>query len=294
MKTINTLVPDIYELVSKKDGWFTPEIATDFSGSISRRLSEQYEPSGDGESNTPRRGLRLSQMGPRCPRALWYSIHHPELAEALPPWAEIKYSYGHILEGLCISLSKAAGHSVTGEQDAVYVDGIKGHRDCVIDGCIVDVKSASSISFNKFKDGSIKDNDSFGYLDQLDGYLVGSLQDPFVTVKDKGYLLAIDKTLGHMVLYEHTIREQSIRARIAAYKDIAARDTPPPCTCETVADGKSGNVKLGFKAAYSSYKFCCFPNLRTFLYASGPVYLTSVVRKPDVVEIDRNGKIVYN
>lgn len=286
--SIHTLIPDIYALVQRKDGWFNDHLAKDFSEDVSKRLQVQL-----GESKSPPT-LRLSQMGPRCPRALWYSIHHPELAEALPPWAEIKYSYGHILEALAICLAKAAGHEVTGEQDAVYVDGIKGHRDCVLDGCIVDVKSASSLSFNKFKSGTIAASDDFGYLDQIDGYLLGSRDDPLVKVKDKGYLLAIDKTLGHMYLYEHFLRESSIRDRITNYRHIVGLHEAPICTCETVPDGKSGNIKLGIKAAYSSYKHCCFPSLRTFLYASGPVYLTKVVRKPDVPEIDRRGTIVYN
>lgn len=288
---IHTLVPDIQKLIVRKDGWFTPDLSTEFARDVGLRLTEQL---GGGE-RTPR--LRLSQMGPRCPRALWHSIHTPDLAEALPPWAEVKYAYGHILESLAITLAKAAGHEVTGEQDELIVDGIKGHRDCVIDGCVVDVKSSSSFGFNKFKDGSLKDNDSFGYLDQLDGYVVGSFQDPLVRVKDKGYLLAIDKTLGHMCLYEHRVTPQridAIKQRIQFFKDIVGRDTPPTCTCETVSDGKSGNYKLGTVASYSSYKHCCFPTLRTFIYASGPVYLTRVVRTPDVVEIDKAGKIVYH
>lgn len=288
MKTIDTLIPDIYELIQKKDGWFHDQLATALSTDISIRLREQL-----GERrNKPT--LRLSQMGPKCPKALWYSIHRPDLSEALPPWAEIKYSFGHVLEALVITLAKAAGHEVTGEQDAVYVDGITGHRDCVIDGCIVDVKSASSFSFNKFKDKSLAQTDSFGYLDQLDGYLVGSADDPLVRIKDKGYLLAVDKTLGHLVIYEHTKREDSIRSRIRDYKRIVSLETPPACTCETVPEGKSGNIRLGNIAGYSAYKHCCFPHLRTFLYASGPVYLTKVVRKPDVTEVDKDGKIVYN
>lgn len=238
--------------------------------------------------------LRLSQMGPRCPRALWHSIHTPELAEPLPASAKIKYAYGHILEALAIALAKAAGHEVTGEQDELIVDGIKGHRDCVIDGCVVDVKSSSTRGFQKFKDGSISQDDSFGYLDQLDGYLVGSAHDPLVTVKDKGYLLVIDKTLGHMCLHEHELREVSIRNRIRESKEIVAKNEPPTCRCGTVADGKSGNIRLDTRASYSAQKWSCHPNLRCFLYASGPVYLTKVVRKPDVVEIDRFGKVVYN
>jgi hypothetical protein len=287
-KTIHTLVKDIQELVQRKDGWFHEELSRSFAADVSCRLSEKF----NEEKGAP--SLRLSKMGPRCPCALWHSIHKPELAEPLPPWAEVKFSFGHILEALAVTLAKAAGHEVTGEQDELVVDGIKGHRDCVIDGCIVDVKSASSFSFKKFKDGSIAKDDSFGYLDQLDAYLVGSLQDPLVRVKDKAYLFAIDKQLGHMCLYEHCGRPDRIRNRVAEYKAIVGRSSAPTCTCETVADGKSGNIKLGTTAAYSAYKHCCFPNLRTFIYASGPVYLTHVARKPDVTEVDRYGKVVYN
>jgi hypothetical protein len=231
-------------------------------------------------------------MGSQCPKALWYSVNNPEAAEALPPWASIKYGYGHILEALVLTLARAAGHTVEGEQDELKLDGITGHRDCVIDGCVVDVKSSSSRNLIKFKDGSIKQSDSFGYLDQLDGYVVASREDPLVRVKDKGYILAIDKQLGHMVLYEHIVREKAIRERIKQYKEIVSLDAPPPCECETEPFGKSGNIRLGTKASYSVYKHCCFPLLRTFLYSEGPVYLSKVEKKPDVPEINREGKIL--
>lgn len=236
--------------------------------------------------------LRMSGLGPKCPCALWHSIHSPELAEPLPPYAHIKYTYGHIIEALVIELAKAAGHEVLGEQDEIILDGVVGHRDCVIDGAVVDVKSSSSMGFKKFKDRTIAQDDSFGYLDQLDAYVVGSVMadDPLVTVKDRGYLLAVDKTLGHMCLYEHRIRENSIKERIRGYKRIVSLDGPPPCECGTVADGKSGNIKLDTKASYGAFKHLCFPNLRTFLYSSGPAYLTKVVRVPDVPEINSHQK----
>lgn len=288
MKTIHTLVPDIYALL-KTDGWFTEELAKEFSDDVALRLRGQLN------EVQKRKTLRLSQMGPRCPKALWASIHAPDEAESLPPWARIKYSYGHIIEALAIALAKASGHEVTGEQDELILDGIKGHRDCVVDGCTLDVKSTSSRGFEGFKTGSIGHSDHFGYLDQLDGYTVAAANDPLVRVKDKAYILAIDKTLGHMALYEHHIREQSIRERIASYKGLVESSIQvPTCNCETVPDGKSGNIRLGTKASYSPYKYFCFHELRTFLYAGGPVYLTRVVRKPDVTEIDRYGKIVYN
>ena len=247
--------------------------------------------------NSPREpGLRLSKMGKECPCALWHSVHKPELAEKLPAWVKIKFSYGNMLEALVITLAKAAGHTVTGEQDEVTVDGISGHRDCVIDGCIVDVKSASSPSFKTIREGKNLDQDIFisSYLDQLDGYLLGSMDDPLVSVKDRAYLLAIDKQLGHMCLYEHYLRTDNIRSRIAEHKRIVNLPKPPLCTCGTEPDGKSGNLSLDTKASYSAFKYCCFPNLRTFLYSKGPVYLTKVVRLPDVPELDRNGNIKYN
>lgn len=233
-------------------------------------------------------------MGPKCPCALWHSIHSPGEAEPLPPWAEFKYSFGHIIEGLAVALAKASGHNVVGEQDELNVDGIIGHRDCVIDGCIVDVKSSSSFGFKKFKDKSILENDDFGYLDQLDGYLVGSLNDPLVTVKDKGYLLVIDKQLGHICLYEHRLRHEHILQRVQEYKEVVAQTYAPRCTCKSVKDGESGNLRLDTKASYSPQKFSCNPGLRVFIYSGGPRFLTKVVRKPDVLEIDRHGKIVYN
>lgn len=281
MKDIKTLIPDIYSLVQSKDGWFDERLSHTLSGNIATRLSGQFNENPDKPT------LRLSKMGPKCPKALWYSIHHPELAEALPPWATIKFAYGHVLEALVIALAKAAGHEVTGEQDVLSLDGIVGHRDCVIDGCVVDVKSASSRMFQKFKSKSFDQMDNFGYLDQLDGYVVASHDDPLVTVKDKGYLLAIDKTLGHMVLYEHTIRPEQIRQRIVLYKGVVAGSTPPPCECGTRPYGTSGNIGLDITASYSPYKYCCFPTLRTFHYSDGPVYLTKVVRVPDVPEIFR-------
>lgn len=290
MKTIHTLIKDIYAVVGNKElGWFTGDIATDFSRELNLRLVEATAP----RKEVP--GLRLSKMGEYCPCQLWHSVHAPELAEPYPPWALIKFTYGHILETLVIALAKAAGHTVTGEQDEVILDGVKGHRDCVIDGCVVDVKSVNSFGFQKIKAGDVP-QDTFlrDYLDQLDGYVVASADDPVVQVKDKGYILAIDKTLGHLALYEHTVRPESIRQRIADHKAVVSQPTAPACTCGTVADGKSGNIRLDLKASYNPFKYQCRPGLRTFIYSDGPRYLTRVVRKPDVLEVDRNGKVVYN
>lgn len=286
MKHISTLIVDIYDTI-KQPGWLTEEMSQEFSRELGLRLVEATAKRDEVPT------LRLSQMGKKCPSQLWHSIHTPELAEPLPPWARIKYTYGHIIECYIITAAKAAGHEVTGEQDELWLDGIRGHRDCVIDGNIVDVKSCSTFSFQKFKDGSIRDDDAFGYLDQLDGYLLASRDDPLVRNKSSAYLLAVDKQLGHLCLYEHKLREDSIIRRIAEYKDIVAKSESPHCGCGTIPDGASGNIRLDVRGSYNPFKWCCRPELRCFLYANGPKYLTKVVRKPDVPEINREGKIIY-
>ena len=292
MKTIDTLVPDVYELLQTK-GWYNGDLASYLTNNINQRLEAQW-----GETDFTST-LRLSRMGDCCSKALWYSIHRPEEAEPLPSWAIFKYSYGHIIEALALTLAKAAGHRVEGEQDELVVDGIKGHRDAVIDGCLVDVKSATSFKVAESRKGSLEKNDSFGYLDQLDGYVLGSANDPLVTVKDKGYLWFIDKTLGHMHVYEHTARPERLLHRINEYKIIVERDSAPACTCGTRARGASGNIELDVRASYSSFKHSCFPHLRTFLYADGPVYLSRVSETPKhhgvpLTEIDRQGRIIYH
>ena len=291
MKEIKTLLKDVRHVVASKDGWFTPELAEVYSRELGLRLVDEFA----GKNKVPR--LRLSQMGDCCPRSLWASIHSPSSQEPLPAEARIKFTYGHLLESLAIAMAKAASHTVTGEQDEVDLLGVKGHRDCVIDGCIVDVKSCNSLSLQKVQAGKVPEDPFLRkYLDQLDGYAVASLDDSLVHVKDKAYLWFIDKVLGKMALYEHRIRPDRIKQRVIEYQSIIAREEAPPCTCKTVPFGASGNIRLDTEASYNPYKYFCFPHLRCFLYAKGPdrgpVYLTRVVKRPDVPEVDRNGVIV--
>ena len=284
IKHIYTLEADIQDLLKTK-GWFNKEDADAFTEEITRRLAGQYQ------SPTQEAKLRLSQMGPQCPKALWHSIHTPTEAEPFPPWTELKFSFGHITEGLAIALAKSAGHEVVGEQDELVLDGIRGHRDCVVDGYTVDVKSCSSRQYQKIKAGGLAQDDLFGYLDQLDGYMLASLNDPLVRIKDRSFIFAIDKQLGHMALYEHKLTEartHALKARVARYKEIVQRATPPSCECDVKRDGS--NTKLGVKASYSPWKWHCFPKLRCFLYSGGPVYLTDVKYEPNVTEVDKFGK----
>jgi hypothetical protein len=286
LTSIHTLVPDILELLKTKN-WMTPALAKELGDAVAQKIKEQFE-----REQSP--SLRLSKMGPRCNKALWHSIHTPGEAEALPPWAHNKFSLGHFQEAYGLILCKAAGHRVEGEQHECELDGIKGHIDAIVDGCILDFKSCSSRQYLKYKTGSVRleGNDTFGFLFQLDGYVTACRDSPLVDVKDKGYIFAMHKELGHVCLYEHNTRASSIKQRIAECKSVVAASNPPPCTCETTPHGASGNIALGTRASYDDFKWCCFPNLRCFLYADKPVYLTKVVRKPDVPEVDRKGRVI--
>lgn len=266
----------------------TEALAKELGDAVSRSIAAQFAK----EEKTP--SLRLSGMGPKCPRALWYSINAPGEAEPLPPWSEIKFSLGHFQEAYGLILAKAAGHTVEGEQHECELDGVKGHIDCYIDGCCVDLKSTSRRQFEKFRTGVFPKGDPFSYLDQLDGYVSACREDDRLLVKDKGYIFAIQKELGHVALYEHTIRPSSIRERIAEYKRVVKLDQPPACECGTVAIGASGNVGLDTLASYNPFKWSCKPSLRCFIYSTGPVYLTKVMRTPDVPEVNRYGTRVFS
>lgn len=246
------------------------EFQSDVGCTIQRQFSEEKQPT-----------LRLSRMGNTCHKALWHSIHTPELAEPIQPWAQAKFSFGHFWEAYAIMLTKAAGHEVSHEQHECELLGVKGHIDAVVDGCLVDYKSCSPRQFQKYKNNQLEGDDPFGYLEQLDGYAVACREEDFLSVKDRGYIIAVNRDLGHMHVYEHRIREASIRQRIEEYKSLVARSNPPVCTCEVTSDGATGNIKLGTRASYSAYKWTCFPNLRCYINKRGqPVYYAKVVTKP--------------
>jgi hypothetical protein len=286
LKNIKTLVKDVYD-VTTRDQWFDELQSEEYC----RQLGQAVHTSLTRQDEIP--SLRLSAMGEKCPRSLWASIHAPSVQTKFRPQTKIIFHYGNVIEQLALALAKAAGHTVTGEQDELVLDGIVGHRDCIIDGCIVDVKSTTSRGMETFKQGRVEE-DIFlrSYLDQLDGYAVASLDDPLVTNHEFAYIWAIDKQLGHMYLHEHRIRPDHIRQRIEQYKSIVNKTEPPTCNCGTLVDSKSGNIRLDTKASYNPFKYFCHPKLRTFIVKGKPVDLVKVVVRPDGVEMSKDGLII--
>jgi hypothetical protein len=270
MKKIDTLVDDIYDLF-RNNVIFNKEDVVEFGRALGEKLANRISE----EKGPPT--LRLSNLGTPCSRKLWYSINCHQLAEPLSPATRLKFLFGDILEELLLFLARAAGHSVVDEQKTVEVNGVVGHIDAIVDGELVDCKSASTYSFNKFKDHTLGQDDAFGYLTQLGSYrsAVGG---------SRAHFLAIDKTLGHVTLdtWEDDGTDYSKLADDA--RTVLALPHPPERAYADVPEGKSGNRKLGVACSYCAFKDTCWPGLREYHYARGPVYLTHVAREPRVSE----------
>lgn len=281
-KTITTLVDDIYGLFGSDKVEVSQEYIDKFSTELADLIGERFR------REDRERVLRFSNIG-RPDRQVWYDLNWEGETEALEPSTLIKFAYGDVLEHLMLLFARQAGHTVEMEQTEVELEEIKGHPDAVIDGVVVDVKSASSYSFQKFATGSLLEegNDPFGYLGQLAGYVEAI--DPTAD----GAFLAVDKTLGKICLLivpNEVLKQYQVRERINHMKEVVAHDEPPPRCYEPKPEGKSGNFVLSTGCSYCRHKFHCWSDanggqgLRTFLYSNGPKFFTHVEKEPRVFE----------
>ena len=284
MKTIDTLVEDIYNLfepsiinqISEKDlEKHLKEFTKNVTNNIKTVLNEQPR---------KKRKLSLSSIG-KPTRQLWYDKHSNSEARPLAPSTRIKFLYGHILEDLLILLSRVAGHTVTEEQKQVEVEGIKGHQDCKIDGVLVDCKSASGFAFKKFANNRLADDDPFGYIAQISAYSEGN-------GVNEAYFLAIDKQHGNIALTRvHDMEMINAKERVQYLKGALESKTIPDRCYSDIPEGVSGNRKLAIGCVFCPHKRECWSDanngqgLRAFKYEKGPTYLTHVSKEPRVEEI---------
>lgn len=281
-KTPYTLKDDIEHVLSTGEGW-SDEISRWVADDIAKSLSRQFT-----RSNGERKGtLRFSNLGTPCDRKLWYTVNKTTHREPLSASTLNKFVFGDITESYMLGLAQAGGHHVTGLQSLMVANGIKGSRDCVIDGMLFDVKSASSRSFDKFKRGQLREDDPFGYISQLSSYLYASQSDPLVTEKSKAGFLVFDKQFGHVCvdIYDLSEELETKGQEIDRKKEMVKSEELPKREYEPVPDGKSGNMKLATPCGYCDFKYLCWPEVRTFLYANGPKYLTKVNKTPNVHEV---------
>lgn len=281
---LDTLVDDIYgqlDKLSEGKEFNLSDADLDFTAErIKDSLRAWARPSERNSEFT----LRMSNVG-RPTRQLWYEQNLPAETSSPAPSVQIKFLYGHILEEILLMLVRASGHKVTDEQKEVTVKGVKGHIDCKIDGEVVDIKTASKFSFNKFREGRLREDDPFGYMSQLAGYEEAEKSS-------EGGFLVINKESGELCLYcPEELDKPSINTQIQNVKKALKMATPPPRCYESVPEGKKGNMKIHRNCNYCPYKFDCYKDanngtgLRVFKYATGPVYLSHVEVAPRVEEV---------
>ena len=288
-KSIHTLVDDVYRLMETKEAEDSVDVEAEIEkfGEAMKSLM-RTEFARDRKKDT--RTLRLSNIG-RDDRYLWNVANGTDTGEKIRPHTYIKFMYGHVIEEMLLFLVRMAGHEVTDEQKKCEVQGIKGHMDCTIDGVTIDVKSASSYAFKKFKDGTLAYDDSFGYVDQIKAYAHAQGK------KDFGWL-AMDKANGHLTVLKYDLEDTQapvhetikgdIEERIIHVKEMVKGDEPEGYCADPVPDGKSGNMKLSIKCSYCPFKKHCYPDLRGFLYSTGVRYFSHIANEPKVLELDLN------
>ena len=196
-KTIHTLVDDIYRLMETKEAEESVDVEAEielFGENMKSLMRTEF----GRKRTTDKRTLRLSNIG-RDDRVLWNVVNGTE-KEDIKPATYIKFMYGHLIEEMLLFMTRMAGHEVSDEQRVCEVEGIKGHMDCKIDGLVVDVKSASSFGFKKFKDGTLAMDDAFGYVDQIKAYAHACGETEF------GWL-AMDKANGHLAVLKYDLED---------------------------------------------------------------------------------------
>lgn len=283
MKNIDTLVEDIYGLFEldpiQKDEGEVDKLIDNFGEMLKSHIKEflYRKPESNGH-------LRLSGIG-KPDRQLWYDINSKSNDNYLKPSVRIKFLYGYILEELLLLLAETSGHTVEGQQKEVEVEGIKGHQDAMIDGVLVDCKSASGYGFNKFKTNTLMQDDPFGYIAQISSYAEAN-------GVDKAAFLAIDKSTGEICLSKvHSMEMINAGKRIKHLKGVVSNDAVPDRCYDSVPDGKSGNYRLSTPCVFCRHKQVCWQDanqgrgIRVFEYAKGKRFLVQVAKEPDVPEI---------
>lgn len=281
LPNLATLIADIDQL-STKGHQPTQErldvLGKELADLVSRSLNRPLEPERP-------KTLRMSNLG-KPDRQLWYELKSDLPKEQFSGNTLRKFLFGDLWESLLLFLAEEAGHKVEHKQGEVEVDGIVGHIDAIVDDVVVDVKSASSYAFKKFKNGTLQDDDPFGYYDQLGGYS-HALDLP-------GAWLAIDKQTGSLALLEAPkadLEALDTPGRIEHMKGVLDASEPPERCYEPVPEGKSGNMKLSTGCSYCAFKQDCWKDsngglgLRTFIYSTGPVSFVHIEAEPRTQEI---------
>ena len=283
-KTIDTVVDDIYDTLSVLCDEETLNIPDEYIEEFGERMKDTLR--NWSTPKTQSTGLRMSNVG-RPLRRLWYDLKSGvPIYNRTHPSVFIKFLYGHMLEELVLLFVRLSGHQVEDEQKEIEIDGVKGHMDCTIDGEVVDIKTASSFAFKKFKDGTLHDDDPFGYMAQLSGYEAAQ-------GTSEGGFLALNKESGELALYRPgDMLKVNVSSKIKRVRAAEQLDSPPKRCYTPVPEGKKGNLRLPRECSFCPHKIECYGDanngegLRTFMYSNGPKYLVRVTAVPKVPELE--------
>ena len=283
MKSLNNLIEDIYKNIQPICDGESLDLSEEQIDKFGEDMKNVLRNWSSPTVRDSRFTLRMSNVGKPL-RQLWYD-NKSEMDSSVTPITMIKFLYGHILEEVVLMLARLSGHEVSDEQKEVTVNDVKGHMDCKIDGEVVDVKTASSFAFKKFKYGTLPDDDPFGYISQLSGYE----QSEGTT---GGGFLVINKETGELTFYAPDEFDKiDTGKRIKTIRKAFKSKTPPDKCYPEIPEGTKGNMKIDRGCSYCPHKFVCHSDsndgqgLRGFRYAKGVVYFTKVVKEPNVEEV---------
>jgi hypothetical protein len=280
-KSIDTLIEDIYSVFTEgySKSPANEEMIDAFGEAMKTLMRSRLTPRESSGGV-----LRLSAIG-KPARQLWYDSRGVEKPDFTGDQL-LKFFYGDVIEEVLLTLAKLSGHTVTNEQQKVVVAGITGHMDAVIDGHVIDVKSASAAAFKKFDQGSLVFDDPFGYMHQIAAY-----SEAVEGNKGSGFL-AMNKVDGKLTLFQPDPDFlPDTQERVDYLKEALNSDTPPERCYDEVTE-TNGNKKLPMGCVFCSFKKECWKDanngtgLRGFGYNFGNVYLTHIEKAPRVGEVE--------
>lgn len=289
MKTIDTLIEDIYGLITNGSLDIPKESYEQLGKAVADAVQGQLRKAVETIESVEKPKLRMSNIG-KPDKYLWYLMRHQNDPSSPKNSAKEVYSaskifsfmYGAVLEEILLWLAVQSGHEVTERQQEVVVEGVVGHKDCRIDGVGVDAKSASNQSFQKFKSRKLPGNDPFGYMHQIGGYFPG---------EDRAGFLVANKETGELALSMYDKEEiPDTPERIRHLKELAKQDTAPPRCYEPKLQGRNKALPIGCKSC--PFKMECWKEanggkgLRAFMYSEGPEWLVEINSEPKVNEVD--------
>lgn len=264
-----------HPLQEKIDGFLSgnPEIPQEILDETAEQFADKLK--RFNETRGPKTGLpSLSQIGkPFC------QLHAEKIGmDKIPelPSFRIRMTYGDMTEVLAVAILKSAGINIvslnTKTKLTTSSGDLNGEYDVIInmDGQLSmwDIKSASKFAFDrKFSSyKKLKEDDSFGYIDQLWGYTLAERAN-YPDIKVGGWIV-INKETGEMLVCPADPEDEDeyykkIKNTIERYKEANDFNFRKGFSDveETFYKKPTGNRKLGFTCSYCNFKYSCWENL---------------------------------